>query len=274
MASHQFPPIDFSAIKARQRIIWSTGDYSIIGTTLVGISEQLCEAADLHAGESVLDVATGSGITAIAAARRFCKVTGIDYVPALLEDGRQRAATEHLHVTFQEGDTENIPFADASFDIVLSTLGVMFAPHQEKAASEVLRVCRSGGKIGLANWTPTSFIGDVFRSIGKYIPPAPALKSGALWGTEERLRELFGDEVTSLQTTKRHFMFRYRSVAHWMDIFGTYYGPIATAFQSLDTAGQQGLSQDLTGLLEKYNIAKDGTLVVPAEYLEAVAIKR
>ncbi len=274
MVSHQSSTVDLSAIKARQQKSWSTGDYSVIGATLIVISEELCEAADLHAGQSVLDVATGSGNTAIAAARRFCKVTGIDYVPSLLEVGRRRAGVENLHVTFQEGDVENIPFTDASFNVVLSTLGVMFTPNQEKAASELLRVCRSGGKIGLTNWTPTSFIGDVFRSISKYIPPAPGLKSGALWGTEERLRELFGDGVTSLQTTKRHFMFRYRSVVHWMDIFGTYYGPIATAFQSLDPAGQQGLSQDLKDLLEKYNIAKDGTLVVPAEYLESVAIKR
>lgn len=274
MVSHQSPAVDLTAIKARQQKSWATGDYSVIGATLIVISEELCEAVDLHAGQSVLDVATGSGITAIAAARRFCKVTGIDYVPSLLEVGRRRAGAESLHITFQEGDTENIPFGNASFDVVLSTLGVMFTPDQEKAASELLRVCRPGGKIGLANWTPTSFIGDVFRSIGKYIPPAPGLKSGALWGTEERLSELFGEGISSLQTTKRHFMFRYRSVAHWMDIFGTYYGPIVTAFQSLDTAGQQGLSQDLMDLLEKYNIAKDGTLVVPSEYLEAVAIKR
>ena len=273
MVSHQTPAVDLNAIKARQQKSWAIGDYSVIGATLIVISEELCEAVDLHASQFVLDVATGSGNTAIAAARRFCKVTGMDYVPSLLEVGRRRAGAENLHVTFQEGDTENIPFGNASFDVVLSTLGVMFTPDQEKAASELLRVCRSGGKIGLANWTPTSFIGQVFRSIAKYIPPAPGLKSGALWGTEERLRELFGDGISSLQTTKRHFMFRYRSVAHWMDIFGTYYGPIATAFQSLDTAGQQGLSQDLMDLLEKYNIAKDGTLVVPAEYLEAVAIK-
>lgn len=274
MVSHQSSAVDLSAIKARQQKSWSTGDYSVIGATLIVISEELCEAVDLHAGQSVLDVATGSGNTAIAAARRFCEVTGIDYVPALLEIGRRRADAEHLNVTFQEGDTENIPFADSSFDVVLSTLGVMFTPNQEKAASELLRVCRSGGKIGLANWTPTSYIGDLFRSIGKYVPPAPNLKPGALWGTEARLRELFGDEITSLQTTKRNFMFRYRSEAHWMEIFSTYYGPIVTAFQSLDAAGQQGLSQEITGLLEKYNRAKDGTLVVPAEYLESVAIKR
>ena len=273
MISHQSSAVDLSAIKARQQKSWSTGDYSIIGTTLVVISEELCEATDLHSGQSVLDVATGSGNTAIAAARRFCNVTGIDYVPELLEVGRKRADVEDLNVTFQEGDTENIPFADASFDVVLSTLGVMFTPDQEKAASELLRVCRSGGKIGLANWTPTSFIGDLFRCIGKYVPPAPNLKSGALWGTEARLRELFGDGITSLQTTKRTFMFRYRSVAHWMEIFCTYYGPIVTALQSLDADGQQGLAHDFIGLLERYNRASDGTLAVPAEYLEAVAIK-
>lgn len=274
MISHQSSAIDLSAVKARQQKSWSAGDYSVVGATLVVISEDLCEAVDLHAGQSVLDVATGSGNTAIAAARRFCEVTGIDYVPALLEDGRRRADAERLPVTFQEGDTENIPFADASFDVVLSTVGVMFTPNQEKAASELLRVCRSGGKIGLANWTPTSFAGDLFRTIGKYIPPAPGLKPGTLWGTEERLRELFGDGITSLQTTTRNFMYRYRSIAHWMDVLGTYYGPIVTALQSLDAAGQEGLSRDLIGLLERYNLAKDGTFVAPVEYLEAVAIKR
>jgi len=274
MISQQSSTVDLNAIKARQQKSWSAGDYAVMGATLIVISEELCEAVDLHAGQAVLDVATGSGNTAIAARRRFCEVTGIDYVPALLEVGRRRADAEHLPVTFQEGDAEHLPFADASFDVVLSTLGVMFTPNQEQTASELLRVCRSGGKIGLANWTPTSFIGDVFRSISKYIPPAPGLKSGALWGTEERLRELFGEGIASLQSTTRTFMFRYRSAAHWMEIFSTYYGPIVTALQSLDAAGQQGLSQELIGLLEKYNIAKDGTLVVSGEYLEAVALKR
>lgn len=274
MVSHQFPPIDFGAIKARQQTIWSTGNYSLIGTTLVGISEQLCEATDLHAGERVLDVATGNGITAIAAARRFCEVTGIDYVPALLEDARQRAAAEHLHVTFQEGDTENIPFADASFDVVLSTLGVMFAPNQEKSASELLRVCRSRGRIGLANWTPTGFIGDVFRLIGKYVPPPSGLKPASLWGTEERLRDLFGDGITSLRTTKRDFIFRYRSASHWLDHFGAYYGPMVTTLKALDATRQEQFSREVISLLESYNRAKDGTLTVPSEYLEAVAIRR
>lgn len=272
MVSHQ--SIDLNAIKARQQKSWSTGDYSVIGATLIIISEELCEAVDLHAGQSVLDVATGSGNTAIAASRRFCQVVGIDYIPAQLEVGRRRADVEQLPVTFQEGDTENIPFADASFDVVLSTLGVMFTPDQEKAASELLRVCRSGGKIGLANWTPTSFVGDIFRIIGKYNPPAPGLKSSALWGTSERLRELFGDSISSLQTTKRDFMFRYRSPAHWLEIFSAYYGPIFTAFQSLDAAGRKELAQDLTALLKKYNVATDGTLLVPGEYLESVALRR
>src|SRR5215471_8890023 len=222
MLSHQSPGVDLSAIKARQQKSWSTGDYAVSGATLGVISEELCEATDLHAGQSVLDVATGSGNTAIAAARRFCEATGIDYVPALLEVGQRRADAERLPITFQDGDAENIPFADASFDVVLSTLGVMFTPNQQKAASELLRVCRSGGKIGLANWTPTGFIGQLFRLIGRYAPPPAGLEPGALWGTEERLRELFGDHVTSLQTTKRNFIFRYRSPAHWVDYFAAY----------------------------------------------------
>ncbi|HJT56962.1 MAG TPA: class I SAM-dependent methyltransferase [Ktedonobacteraceae bacterium] len=274
MVSRPSPSVDLSAIKARQQKSWSAGDYAVIGATLVVISEELCEAIDLHAGQVVLDVATGSGNTAIAAARRFCNVTGTDYVPALLEVGRRRAAAEHLPVTFQEGDAEQLPFADASFDVVSSTLGVMFTPNQEQAASELIRVCRSGGKIGLANWTPTSFIGDLFRSIGKYVPPAPGVKPGALWGTEQRLRELFGDAISSLATTTRTFLFRYRSAGHWIEVFSSYYGPIVTALQSLDAARQQGLTQEVADLLERYNRAKDGTLVVPSDYLEAVAVKR
>lgn len=274
MVSRQQPTLDFSAIKTRQQKVWSTGNYSVIGATLPIISEELCEAIDLRSGERVLDVASGNGNTAIAAARRFCKVTGIDYVPALLEDGRKRAVAESLPVTFQEGDTENIPFADAAFDVVLSTFGVMFTPHQEKAASELLRVCRSGGRIGLANWTPNGFIGDLFRVIGKYAPPPAGLKPASLWGTEERLRELFGDEITSLRTTKRDYVFRYRSAAHWLEVFAAYYGPIVTTFYALDEAKQEQFSREVIGLLESRKRAGDGTLIVSSEYLEVIAIKR
>jgi SAM-dependent methyltransferase len=274
MTTPQTPALDFSAIKTRQQKVWSTGNYSLVGNTLVIISEQLSESVDVHAGDRVLDVATGNGITALAAARRFGEVTGLDYVPSLLDDARQRAAAEHLPVTFQEGDAENLPFADASFDIVLSTLGVMFTPNQEKAASELLRVVRSGGKIGLASWTPTGYIGQLFRLIGKYAPPPAGLKPASLWGTEERLRDLFGDGVTALQTTKRNFVFRYRSAAHWVEYFAAYYGPFLTTFNALDAATQEQFSREVTSLLESLNQAKDGTLAVPAEYLEAVAIRR
>jgi SAM-dependent methyltransferase len=274
MVSQQVPTPNLSAIKERQQKTWSTGNYSLVGVTLTIIGEQLCESVDLHAGQRVLDVATGNGVTALAAARRFGEVTGIDYVPSLLQDARQRAVAEHLPVTFQDGDAENIPFADASFDAVLSSLGVMFTPNQEKAASELLRVCRSGGKIGLANWTPTGFIGQLFRLIGRYAPPPAGLKPGALWGTEERLRELLGDDVTSLQTTKRNFVFRYRSPAHWVEHFAAYYGPFHTTLNALDATQQEQFSREVISLLESFNQAKDGTLVAPSEYLEAVATRR
>src|SRR5215831_2347804 len=257
MVSQQSSTVDLSAIKARQQKSWSAGDYAVIGATLIVISEELCEAVDLHAGQAVLDVATGSGNTAIAASRRFCQVTGIDYVPALLEVGRRRADAEHLPVTFHEGDAEHLPFADASFDVLLSTLGVMFTPNQEQAASELLRVCRSGGKIGLANWTPTGFIGELFRLIGKYVPPPTGLKPGSLWGTEERLRDLFGDGIASLQTTKQHFVLRYRSASHWLDHFGTYYGPMVATLKALDATTREEFSCEVISLLESYNRTQD-----------------
>ena len=266
-------PIDVGAVKHRQQAAWSSGDYSIIGATLVIVAEQLCESVDLRSTQQVLDVATGSGITAIAAARRFCTVTGLDYVPTLLERARERATAEHLNVMFQEGDAEAMPFADGVFDSVLSTFGVMFAPNQEQAASELLRVCRPGGTIGLASWTPDSFIGELFRTIGKYVPPPAGVKPPALWGSEERVRELFGDRVAALRMTRRSFAFRYRSAEHWVEIFRTYYGPVHTAFGALEPTRQEALADDLLALLARFDGGADNGLVVPSDYLEVVATR-
>lgn len=266
--------LDLAAIKQRQQQTWSSGDYAAVGATLQVIAEQLCEAVDLRAGEGVLDVATGSGNAALAAARRFADVVGIDYVPALLERGRARSAAEGLRVDFREGDAEALPFADGSFDVVLSTLGVMFAPDQEKAAAELLRVCRAGGRIGLANWTPDGFIGEVLRAVGRHVPPPAGLKSPVLWGTEDRLRDLFGAAVGSLTVTRRSFVFRYHSPEHWLEFFRTSYGPTHKAFDALDAAGQAELRRDLLDVVGRFNASGDGTMVAPSDYLEVVAVRR
>jgi SAM-dependent methyltransferase len=264
---------DFAAIKSKQQQTWAAGDYAVVGTTLAVMAEQLCEAVDLRAGERVLDVATGNGNAAIAAARRFTEVTGVDYVPALLARGRERAAAERLPVAFAEGDAENLPFPDASFDVVLSTLGVMFAPDQEKSANELLRVTRPGGRIGLANWTPDGFIGQMFKVTGRYISPPAGLRAPALWGTEERLAELFGDGITALRTERRNFVFRYRSFEHWLEVFRTYYGPVSKAFQALDANQQDAYAADLRSLVAQLNLSDDGTMAVPSAYLEVVAVR-
>jgi SAM-dependent methyltransferase len=245
--------VDLKSVKARQQAAWAAGDYAVVGTTLVLVGEQLCEAVDLRAGQRVLDLATGNGVTALAAARRGGDVVGVDYVPALLERARQRADADRLTVTFREGDAEHLPFADGSFDVVLSTFGVMFTPDQERAARELLRVCGPGGKIGLANWTPDSFVGQIFRIIGGYLPPAAGVRSPALWGTEERLRELLGDEFAAggppaIQATSRYFNFGYRSVVEWLNQFPTYYGPVHKAFAALEPEGRDGLERDLLEL--------------------------
>lgn len=268
------PLPDYTAIKAKQRQTWASGDYAMIGTTILYMAETLCEAMDLRPGERVLDVAGGSGNAALAAARRFGAVTCTDYVPALLERGRERAAAERLAITFEVADAENLPYPDGSFDAVVSTVGVMFAPDQERAAAELVRVCRSGGKIGLANWTPDGFIGEVFRIVAKYAPPPPGVMPATLWGTEERLHELFGDGVVSLTTTRRVCLLRAHSVDHWIALFRAYYGPINRAFAAQDTAGQAALAADVGDLLRRYNRTTDSTLVVPAAYLEVIATRR
>jgi SAM-dependent methyltransferase len=259
---------DYSAIKQRQHATWSAGDYAVVGTTLQIVGERLCEAIDLLAGEQVLDVAAGNGNATLAAARRFAHVTSTDYVGALLERGKERAAAERLPVTFQQADAEDLPFPDGSFDVALSTFGVMFAPHQEKAASELSRVVGPGGRIGLANWTPEGFIGQLFKIIGKHVAPPAGVKSPALWGTEARLAELFPGH--RIHASKQIFNFRYKSQAHWLEVFKTYYGPTHKAFASLDAPKQAALESDMVELLTRFNRGGAGTFVVPSEYLEIV----
>ena len=266
LASH--PALD--ALKARQRAAWSSGDYAIVGTTLQIVGEELCEAVDIRAGQRVLDVAAGNGNVSLAAARRWCEVVATDYVPALLEDARERAAAERLPIVFQEADAEALPFPDSSFDVVVSTFGVMFTPDQEMAASEMARVVKSGGKIGLANWTPEGFIGQVFKAIGRHLPPPAGARSPALWGTRARISELFGIHAASITTAQRHFVFRYRSPGHWMEVFRAYYGPLLKAFAALEPAAQKALERDLLDLIDRFNRARDGSMVVPSEYLEVV----
>jgi SAM-dependent methyltransferase len=262
---------DFTAIKARQQNAWSTGNYAVIGTTLQCVGESLCEALDIRSGSRVLDVAAGNGNASLAAARRWCEVTSTDYVPELLETARNRALAENLTIAFREADAEDLPFADNAFDVVLSTFGVMFTPDQEQAATELMRVCTHGGKIGLANWTPEGFVGQMFKIIGKHVPPAAGLKPPSRWGTEAGLRELFG-ATAKIQTSREHFNFRYTSPASFVDIFRTFYGPMNKAFAALggSPSAVAAFHDDLMDLLNRGNRATDGTLVLPSEYLEVV----
>jgi SAM-dependent methyltransferase len=261
---------DYAGIKQRQQATWASGDFAVIGTTLQIVGESLAEAADIRAGERVLDVAAGNGNATLAAAHRFAEVTSTDYVSALLDKGRARAAAEGLQVDFRIADAEDLPFEDGSFDAVLSTFGAMFTPDHTRPAREMLRVVREGGRIGLANWTPEGFIGQLFKVIGNYIPAPVGLKSPALWGTEPHIVELFGRQATDIRTVRRNFNFRYRSAAHWIQIFRDFYGPTLKAFAALDSAGQDALEIDITALLNRCNIAGPASLVVPSEYLEVV----
>ena len=265
---------DLGAVKSRQQGAWSSGDYAIVGTTLQIVGESLCEALDLRAGQKVLDVAAGNGNVSLAAARRWCEVVSTDYVPALLERGRERAAAERLALEFREADAEALAFADTSFDVVVSTFGVMFTPDHDKAAAELVRVCRPGGKIGLANWTSEGFIGQLFKTIGKHVPPPAGVKSPALWGSGARITELFGTQTTSIQLEQRNFVFRYRSAQHWIDVFKTYYGPLLKTFGALNFQAQAALTDDLFALIKRFNRSGDNTMVVPSEYLEVVLTRR
>ncbi len=265
---------DLAAIKARQQSAWSSGDYAVVGTTLQIVGENLCEALDIRAGQKVLDVAAGNGNVALAAARRWCDVIATDYVPALLEQARKRAVAERLPIEFREADAEALPFPSGGFDVVVSTFGVMFTPDQDKAAAELIRVCQPGGKIGLANWTPDGFIGQLFKTIGKHVPPPSGMKSPALWGTRARIAEMFGPRAVSIEMEPRNFVFRYRSAQHWLDVFKTYYGPLLKAFAALERPARGALESDVMALVERFNRSGNASMVVPSEYLEIVITRR
>jgi len=269
-AAVPIPTSDLQAVKTRQQAAWSTGDYAVVGTTLQIVGETLCEALDLRSGSRVLDVAAGNGNATLAAARRWCEVTSTDYVGSLLDAGRARAQAEGHEVRFQEADAENLPYGDGAFDAVLSTFGVMFTADHARAAAELARVCRPGGRIGLVNWTPESFIGQLFKTIGRYVPPAPGVKSPALWGTRAYIEELFRGRSKAIRTEQREFVFRYRSPAHWLEVFRTYYGPMNKTFAALDVSRQAEFTKDVMALMARGNRAEDGTLVLPSEYLEIV----
>lgn len=261
---------NLAAAKTRQQLAWSTGDYSVVGTTLQIVGEDLCEALDLRAGSRVLDVAAGNGNASLAAARRWCDVTCTDYVSSLLDAARERARAEHLPMEFLLADAEELCFANASFDVVMSTFGVMFTPNQQQAANELLRVCRPGGRIGLANWTSDGFIGQVFKVISRWMPPPHGVLSPATWGEHERIAEMFDHGASSIRTTQRHFTFRYRSPQHWIDVFRKYYGPINKLYGALDAAEQFAFTEELMAMLVCGNRANDGTLVMPSKYLEVI----
>lgn len=275
-AARQGPPpveMELETLKTRQRGAWSSGDYAVVGTTLQIVGEELCEALDLRSEQKVLDVAAGNGNVSLAAARRWCDVTATDYVPALLERARERALAERLDIKFREADAEALPFADQSFDVVVSTFGVMFTPDQDRAASELIRVCKPGGKIGLANWTPEGFIGQVFKTVGKHMPPPHGAKSPTLWGTRARLAELFESHASPIEVAQLDFVFRYRSPAHWLEVFKTHYGPLLKTFAALEPAGRAALERDLTALIAQFNRSGTDSMVVPSEYLQVVVTR-
>jgi ubiquinone/menaquinone biosynthesis C-methylase UbiE len=264
---------DFEALKQRQQAMWASGDYGQIGARLQIVGESLCEAVDLLATEKVLDVASGNGNASLAAARRFADVTSTDYVLHLLDQGRRRAEAAQLSIAFEAADAEHLPFDDASFDVALSTFGVMFTPDQERAASELLRVVKRGGRIGLANWTPEGFIGDLFKVVNAFVPSPAGVRSPLSWGTETRLVELFGPKAHDIRAVRKHYVFRYRSAVHWIEVFRTYYGPTHRAFATLDESGQHQLHAALMELLAEHNRASGGALVIPSEYLEVVIMR-
>ncbi len=266
--------IDLVAVKQVQQKVWSEGDFSVVAGLVMMAAEDLAESLDIVPSERVLDVACGSGNGAIAAARRaWGNTTGADFVPALLERGRERAQAERLEIDFVEADAEDLPFEDASFDVVMSIFGAMFAPDQPQTAAELMRVCRPSGRIGMANWVPDGFVGEMFKTTSEHAPPPPGLNPPSLWGTEERLRELFGDGISDLRVIRRTVRQRFRSADHWFEVFRTYFGPAKVAFDRVGPDGEAALEADLRDLLERSNEAGDRALVLPADYLEVIATR-
>lgn len=266
---------DFAAVTSRQQQTWATGDFNVIAQSVIGASEQLCSAVDPRPGQRVLDIACGSGNASLIAARRYCDVVGVDYVPELVGRARQRAAAEGVKAAFQEGDAQALTFDDGSFDVILSVFGVMFAPNQERAAGELLRVCRSGGTIGLANWMPERWGGEFFKAVSKHVPPMPAgMKPPVRWGTEEGVRELLGEGTTEVSCTVRTVTQHFRSVDHALETFFTFFGPTARAFAAADESGREQLRRDVGDVFRKYNTATDGTCVMPCEYMQVIAKRR
>jgi SAM-dependent methyltransferase len=264
--------IDIEAIKQRQQATWSSGNYAVIGTTLQIVGESLCEAVDVAAGSRVLDVAAGNGNASLAAARRGADVTSTDYVEALLERAQLRADAEGLRLTTQVADAEALPYGDGSYDYVLSTFGVMFTPNPERSSAELLRVCRPGGRIGLANWTPEGFVGQMFKIVGAHVPPPAGVPSPLAWGTEDRLQQLLGGGA-KVDVVRRHFVFRYRSAQEFFETFIAYYGPTVKAWAALDADGQASFREQLVALADGANRSTDGSLAVASEYLEVVATR-
>ena len=261
-------------LKAGQQKIWSSGDYGRIAWLTVPLARELIEAVDVRPGSRVLDVATGTGHVAIEAARSFCEVTGIDYVPALIETARRRAEAEDLSIDFEVGDAEQLPYADDSFDVVLSAIGVMFTADHDRAARELVRVARPGGRIGLASWTPTGFVGQMLKTVGAHVTPPPAAKPATRWGSEDVVRELLGDRVRDVAAQPRTVRQRFLSAEHFADFFLTHYGPTHTAASKLDDAGKSALRADLVDLGQRFDEATDGGLVVGWEYLVVTATKK
>ncbi len=264
---------DYQAVTEIQRATWASGDFHEIARQNVAMAEALCEAADPHAGERVLDVACGSGTAALVAGRRYCEVTGIDYVPALIERAKKRATAEALDVEFRVGDAQALPFADASFDLVLSVYGVQFAPDQKQAASELLRVCRPGGRIGLASPTPEGWSGDFFATHGRYVPPPPEVASPLRWGTRDGIAELLRSGTRTIESEPRPTLQYYRSVEHAVEVFSTYFGPTIRALEAVDPHAREQLRSDLATVFARYNRAKDSSAVIENTYLQSIATR-